>query len=158
MDRDKITELLKNYRLYKLAIRDYERPEPQGSHNRITERYFEASPCRIVAYSDMPMGTGSGSRPPKITGLWAWEDNVEYHAFKYAVRRVEDALDLLSDDERSVVTLKWMDDLTLDEVGRRKNYSREWVKKVHRRALSKLCICLRFDEAPKMGTEHQPVA
>ena len=135
-----------------------EKPDMTGSHNRITERYFEASPCRIVAYSDMPMGTGSGSRAPSITGLWTWEDTSEYNQFKYAVRRVDDALDLLSDDERSVVTLKWMDDLTLDQIGTRKRYSREWVKKVHRRALGKLSICLRFDEVPSIETERQPVA
>ncbi|RAV22214.1 sigma factor-like helix-turn-helix DNA-binding protein [Paenibacillus contaminans] len=157
MNRDKVTELLRNYRYYKMAIRDYETPEMKPNYTFGPERFFTAAPCRTTSYSDMPMGTGSGSRAPTLTGDWTLEDHIEYEKYRYAAKRVEMALELLSDEERSVISLKWMDGLTLDQIGKRKKYSREWVKKMHRRALEKLTICLRFDEVPSIEP-NVPVA
>lgn len=158
IDRNKATELLGNYRYYKFAIRDYENPYINAeSLASITEQKYEyAAPARVTLFSDMPIGRGSGSRMPTLTGEWGINDHIQYNAVKYAVQRVDCALDLLSDEERSVITLKWVDELTLQQIADRKRYSRDWAKKIHRKALGKLAKMLMFDYVPQV--DKIPVA
>lgn len=152
-NRNKVVELLKNYRYYKQAIRGYWR---RSSDEMITDRYMSAAPCRTAIYSDTPIGRGSGSRIPTLTGSWSLLDEIEYKEYTYIVDRIDQALDTLTDDERSVVTQKWVNGLTLKEIGERKNYSEAWAKKIHRRAIQNMEICLRFDHAPRV--DRVPVA
>ncbi|WP_239632932.1 sigma factor-like helix-turn-helix DNA-binding protein [Paenibacillus sp. H1-7] len=148
MSKDKVTELLKNYKSYKAAIEDYERPYGEDNYGK----YMVAAPCRTAGYSDMPMGGSYGPRVPKLTGDWYYEDFKEYEEYQYVVRRIGIALDALNTDERTVITLKWLDDFTLDEISQRKRFSLPTVKRIHRRALEKLEISLKFVRPP--GWKH----
>jgi hypothetical protein len=149
-------QLLENYPFYKFAIAGYEAKEPELGMD-IMAKYQYAAPARVVLYSDMPMGTGSGSRAPKLTGMWQYEDNLEYRKVKKAVERTECALDLLTVVEREVIILKYMGGLTLAKTGERKHYSREWAKGIHRRAIAKLNNALMFDEVPIIDKTLPPI-
>lgn len=154
VDRDKVTSLLKNYRYYKVAVKGYNR---QSSDQLITNRYMSAAPCRTAVYSDMPRHASSGgTKTPILAGGWSFEDEIEYSEYNYIIGRIDDALHSLADEARSVVTLKWMDGLTLDQIGKRKGFSEAWAKKIHRKAIGDLALCFRFDSVPKV--ESVPVA
>ncbi|MFK4167236.1 sigma-70 family RNA polymerase sigma factor [Paenibacillus lautus] len=133
MNQDKITELLKNYPYYRYAVRMYETDRPVA--------------LRATEYSDMPRGGGFGTRAPKLFGL-ADEDELDYDRYKKAVVHIEGALETLTDEEQSVIKLRWMDELSLDQIADRKSYSRSTIKRTHKRALAKLTICLRFVDIP----------
>lgn len=143
MNRDKITELLRNYRSYKYAIRMYESP-----------RMICAG---TASYDDMPRNGSFGSRiPPRNDGI-SFEDANDYITYKEAVEAVDGALETLTDDEQSVIKLRWMDSLTLEQISRRKFCSRDTIKRIHKRAYNQLSICLRFvREVPQI--EKVPVA
>lgn len=145
---DKARRLLENYRSYVFALQGYEKAEEIPS--TLDYRYQSAAPCRMTAYSETPTGTGSGSRPPYLTGGWKLEDHLEYNAYKYAVSRIECAVELLSVIEREIITKKYMDGLTLERIGTQHvpSHSREWAKFHHRRAIQKLEIAFVFDEVP----------
>lgn len=145
VDRDKVTKLLKNYRYYRMAVKGYER---NTTDELITNKYFSAARCRTTLYSDMPMGMGGGSSAPRLTGGWSLDDESEYREYKYIVERIDDALNLLSDEEKSVLVLKWMDGMTLDQIATRKGFSEAWAKKVHRKSINDLALCFRFDFVP----------
>lgn len=148
--KDTARQLLKNYNLYKFALAGYEAAEPELSMDLVA-KYQSAAPARVVLYSDMPMGTGSGSQEPKLTGLWSYEDNKEYRAVKKAVERTECALDLLTKVEREIITMKYIKGLTFAEAGKEKHYSREWAKTIHSRAIGKLNKALMFDDVPQIN-------
>lgn len=146
--RKKVEELLRNYPLYKHAIQNYESIEQDIYSLDPNMKYMIAAPARTTLISETPIGRGVGSSPPRLSGGWSYIDLIEYRAYKRAVERVEAALELLNEKERFVIQMKYMKDHTLEQVGRRKGYSREWAKKVHRRAMEKLCTALRFDDVP----------
>lgn len=147
---DKTRQLLENYRYYKFALDGYEAEEPELS-KELMEKYQSAAPARVVRYSETPKGMGSGSQEPRLTGLWSQEDHKEYKAVKKAVERIECAIDLLTATERKIITLKYMQGLTLAQVGAGEGCSREWAKKHHRRALAKLTESLMFDEVTEIN-------
>lgn len=133
MNQDKITELLKNYPYYRYAVRMYETDRPVA--------------LRATEYSDMPRGGGFGARAPKLFGP-AYQDELDYAEYKKAVMYIEGALETLTDEEQSVIKLRWMDELSLDQIAKRKSYSKSTIKRTHRRAWCKLTICLRFMDVP----------
>ncbi|MFD1136749.1 sigma factor-like helix-turn-helix DNA-binding protein [Paenibacillus urinalis] len=133
MDTDKVTRLLRNYPSYRYAVRMYEKDQPVM--------------LQATEYTDMPRGGGFGSRAPKTFDK-SLDDLMDYEEYKKSVNYIEGALETLNDEEYSIVKLRWMDDLTLDQIAVRKNTSTSTVKRVHRRALAKLSICLRFAEVP----------
>lgn len=147
MTKDKVTELLKNYRSYVAAIRNYHR---QTSDEMNYDPYMSAAPCRVAVYSDTPIGRGSGSRPPTLTGGWSLADHLHYQSIVDAVQYITEALDALTADERSVIELKYMDGLTLETIAQRKAYSRRTIRRIHSRALTKLEIALGFVRLPEM--------
>lgn len=153
--RNKITEMLKNYRYYKLAIAIYNDLE-DGEFVYYTDPYMTAAPARMTLYSETPIGRGDGSRPPRLSGRWLASDVIDFTRYKQAINRIDSALDLLNNIERSVIILKWMDGLTLEEIGRKKNYGRDWAKKVHQRAFKNLEKSLRFDDVPKIDKDIVP--
>ncbi|MNU01888.1 Sigma-70, region 4 [compost metagenome] len=57
-------------------------------------------------------------------------------------------METLTDEEQSVIKLRWMNEMTLDQIANRKNYSKATIKRTHKKALGKLVICLRFLEVP----------
>lgn len=142
MDQRNVTKLLKNYPQYKYAVRNYD----ETAESR---HYLQAT-----RYSDMPRGgDGYGPKVPGGYGV-SFKDNMDYHAYTRAVKMVEGALDTLTDEERSVIKLKWMDDLTLGQIANRKNYSKDTIKRTHRRAMEKLNICFRFADIPEIEDMH----
>lgn len=151
MNREQITEALKMYRSYKVGIAAYERVQI----NNDNWNPFVASACRVAVYSDTPLGTGSGSKQPTLTGGWSLEDHMEYQNYCETVKWIDVALDSLTTDERHVITLKWMDGLTLRQISERTPYSERTVKTIHGRSLDKMYACLRFVDKAKAYT---PVA
>lgn len=133
---------LSSYMVYKFSIAGYETPdEPE-------DKYMNASRARGTLYSETPLGTGGGSKPPKLSGRWSLEDALEYERLKCIVQRLEMALDMLPVLERDIIRLKYFAGLTLAQVGERKSYSRESIKSRHRKALAILTDCLLFDDIP----------
>lgn len=153
MNRDQMTEALKMYRAYKAGISAYERVRILGVAGT-NYNPFAAAGCRVAIYSDTPMGTGSGSRIPYLTGLWGNEDEREYLYFCEVVKWLDVALDTLTTDERHVITLKWMDGLTLGQIASRTPYSERTVKTIHSRSLEKMHKPLMFIV---FNTEYKPL-
>lgn len=142
MNRNEVTEMLKKYRTYKFAIRNFEKTGWVSMTG--------------TQWSDMPRGGGFGSRAPVKFASDSLQDVADYNEYKRTIELVDGALDELRDEERSVVCLKWMDDMTLQQIADRKRYSKETIKRYHRKGLTKLCNCLRFVELPEI--EYLPVA
>lgn len=142
MDRNKVTEMLRSYRTYKFAIRNFE-----------TTGWVAISGTQ---YSDMPRSGSFGPRAPVKFTSDSVQDVLDYNMYKRTVELIDGALETLKDEERSVVCLKWMDDMTLQQIADRKGYSRETIKRAHRSGLNKLQSCLRFVEIPEI--EHLTVA
>lgn len=149
MDRDKVTELLKNYRSYKYAVSRYERHKPRAS-------------AGVANYDAMPSGSGapelffaSQGRMADM-GHTSLQDRMDYSDYSQVVQDIDGGLDTLTDEEQSVIRLKWMDGMNLRDIAARKQYSVETVKRNHKRALEKLGICFRFIRVPQINTIHSP--
>lgn len=153
MNRDNVTELLKNYRSYKYAVNQYERHRPRAG-------------AGIANYEGMPSGSGAqelffapNSRMADM-GHTSFQDRLDYNAYAEVIKDIDGGLDTLTDEENSVVRLKWMEGLSLRQIADRKQYSVETVKRNHKRALEKLDICFRFIKMPQIeeitmrGSEH----
>lgn len=143
MNRDKVTQLLKNYKSYKYAVKCYEvdyLPVPS-----------------IASYSDMPRSAGFESSVPRGNNSLSLNDHQDYHEYKTAVVAIEGAMNTLSDIERLVIKKKWMDGYTLRIIEDRHHLGIDYAKKIHRKALENLAICLTFTEVPKIHNTQQTV-
>lgn len=154
MERERIQNELKYYRSYKAAIDSTSMVITDLAADRWS-KYGSAAPCRVAVWSDTHSGTGGGSKAPVLSGGMSFEDVVEYERYKEIVYMLELAMDTLTVMEREVLTLKWMDDLTLNQISERKGFSPRTAKTIHGRALDKMYKCLRFYYIPKVET---PVA
>lgn len=134
--RDKVTELLKNYRSYQYAMKQYE-----------TTGWVAISG---TGYSDMPRGGGFGSRAPVRFAVDSLEDTRDYNRYRRIVDAIDGALHTLGELEESIIRFKWMHDLTLVQIAERKNYSVSTIKRTHKQAFRKLVICLQFEEIPEI--------
>lgn len=153
MNRDNVTELLKNYRSYRYAVNQYERHRPRAS-------------AGIANYDAMPSGSGA----PELffaqqgrmadMGHTSFQDTLDYQTYSEVVKDIEGGLETLTDEESSVVKLKWMDGMTLQQIADRKSVSVRTIKGHHKSALASLDICYRFirppqiEERPMRGGEH----
>lgn len=145
IDKDKITELLRNYPSYKYAVRQYEnhRPYPQAG---------------ISNYSAMPSGSGAPERffvnPGKAAdmGITTFSDLLDYESYRDIVNELEGALQTLTEDEYGVIILKWVNDITLKQIADRKGHSVDTIKRLHKRGLAKLTIAMRFTKVPEIIT------
>lgn len=143
MNKDKVTELLKTYRAYRYAVKQYE--------NHIC--YPQAG---IANYDAMPSGSGAPElffdRVGKMAdmGLKSRDDRMDYYAYKRIVDMIDSALETLNEEQRSVIKLKWMDGVTLVDIAKRKHYSEPTVKRLHKMALANMTICLRFADMPEI--------
>lgn len=149
MNRENVTELLKNYRNYKYAVSQYERHRPRAG-------------AGIANYDGMPGGSGApelffspNSRMGDM-GFTSFQDELDFQAYKAVIRDIDGGLDMLTDEEHSVVRLKWMEGMSLRDIADRKQYSVETVKRNHKRALEKLGICYRFIKVPQVNDIHTP--
>jgi RNA polymerase sigma factor (sigma-70 family) len=141
MHKDQITEALKNFRSYRYAVNQYERHRPYPA-------------AGVANYSGMPNGSGATELFFASNGRMAdmgdtdFKDHMDYLRYKDIVEEVETAVETLTDDEQSVIKLKWMENVTLKDIAERKKYSVETIKRTHTRALNKLAICFRFLPPP----------
>jgi predicted DNA-binding protein YlxM (UPF0122 family) len=114
----------------------------------------------------MPSGSGAAelffapnSRMGDM-GHTSFQDRMDYHSYAEVVRDIEDGLQTLTDDEQSVIRLKWMDKLSLQEIADKKFLSIRTIKSRHKSALSSLEICFRFIKPPHIedtyakGSQH----
>ncbi|ANY67303.1 hypothetical protein BBD42_13075 [Paenibacillus sp. BIHB 4019] len=149
MGRENVTELLKNYPSYKYAVRQFERHQPSAS-------------AGIANYSGMSGGSGAPERffemvgKPADMGHTSYNDRIDYLKYSDVIKDIDGALDTLTDEERSVVLLKWIEGVSLKDISERKRYSVETVKRNHKRALEKLSICFRFIRPPQIEDIHAP--
>ena len=147
MNREQITETLKVYLAYKHAVNMYERHQPIPS-------------AGVANYSAMPSGSGAPERffaivgKPADMGHTSLQDVLDYRKYKAAVTELEGAFAVLTEDEESVIKLKWIHDLDLSIIAERKKYSVITIKRWHKRALDKLETALRFAQFPVIET-HQ---
>lgn len=141
-ERDRITELLRNYRSYKYAVRMFENTGWAALSG--------------TGYSDTRSSNGFGPRAPVKFTADSVQDVMDYNKYRRAVEAVEGALEALTDEEQSVIKLKWMDDVSLVQIAKRKNYSLITIKRTHKTAFNKLVVALRFAETPEI--EKIPVA
>lgn len=142
--QEDINGLLQNYRSYKFAVTQYERHKPMAS-------------AGTANYDPMPGPRGASllffDQQGKMAdmGHTSLADLISYEKDKDAAEAVEGALYTLTEDERSVVILKWMDGLTLKQIEMRKPMCKNTIKKHHRRGLAKLYNALRFVEIPPIN-------
>ena len=153
MNRDNVTELLKNYRNYKIAVNQYERHRPRAS-------------AGIANYEGMPSGSGapelffSANSRMGDMGHTSFQDRLDYQSYSEVVKDIEDGLQALTDEEQSVIKLKWMDKLSLQQIADRKELSIRTIKSRHKSALASLEICFRFIKPPHIedintkGAQH----
>lgn len=153
MHKDQITEALKNYRSYRYAVRKYERHRP----------YPQAG---VANYDGMPGGSGAPERLFAPQGRMAdmghtsLKDAMDYRAYKSFLEDVEEAMEMLTDEEQSVLKKKWMDGMTLRDIADHRGYCHDTVVRTHKRALNKLAVCFRFIPMPppietvRPGGEH----
>lgn len=129
MNRDKVTELLRRYKSYKFAVRNYETAGWAAIGNNVDRDGFS--------------GGGFGSRAPKKYGA-SFQDAMDYEMYKTIVDAIEGALDTLPSDEQEIIRLKWFEGITLRKISERYSYSVETIKLKHRKAINSLSICLNF--------------
>lgn len=141
-NRDKVTELLKNYPFYKFAIRNFE-----------TTGWVAISG---TGYSERIQTSGYGPRAPVKFSCDSVQDVMDYNEYKNAVDMVDRAMEELTEEEQYVIKLKWMQDMTLEQIARRRFCHKDTIKRIHRRAIGKLAICFRFVDVPEI--EKLPVA
>lgn len=141
MDKEKVTELLKNYLSYKYAVQNFEAPRTIG--------------IATAVYDDMPRGGGYGSRPPSHNDGISLQDIIEYQEYKRTVQAIETALHALTDTEREVIELKYMKGWTLRMIEMYRPFGTNSTKAIHKRALNKLSICWRFVETPTIVVLHE---
>jgi len=155
MKEKKVEKLLKNYRSYKYATKQYER------HKAVPQ-------AGVANYSGMPSGSGA----PELffaqvgrladMGNLTNDDHKDYVKYKEAVEVIEGALDTLTDDERHVMELKWMKKMSINQIADKINASESTVQRLNRSALTSLDICFRFidppvphiEELPTKGSQH----
>lgn len=135
MNRDKVTELLKRYKSYKFAVRNYETAGWAAIGNNVDRDGFS--------------GGGFGSRAPKRYGA-SFQDARDYDMYKTIVDAIEGALDTLSLDEQDIIRLKWFEDMTLNTIAMRKSFSIDTVKRKHKKAINSLSICFTFIQVPEI--------
>jgi DNA-binding NarL/FixJ family response regulator len=143
MNREEIGEALKGYLSYKYGVAVY-------------ESHIPAPSAGIANYNPMPSGSGAPERFFEIVGKQAdmgntsFQDHLDYLDNKRLVTEIEGAFGVLTEEEMSIIKLKWMQDFTLHQIAERKHCSEITIKRHHRMALSKLYNALRFSKLPQI--------
>jgi RNA polymerase sigma factor (sigma-70 family) len=143
MNREEIAEALRGYQSYKYAVTMYDRHRPSPS-------------AGTANYTAMPSGSGAPERFFATVGKQAdmgntsLQDEIDYQIYRTFVVDLEGAFGVLTEEEFSIIKLKWMQDFTLRQIADRKHCSEETIKRRHKRALSKLHNGLRFAQLPQI--------
>ncbi|MCI3922441.1 hypothetical protein MO973_19600 [Paenibacillus sp. TRM 82003] len=132
-DRNKVTELLKNYRSYRYAVSN-----------------------GIAPHVEDETTGGGGGYGPRIPTLYrgSWDASTDdYRRYSRAVRLISGAVeDVLNDEEQSIVRYKYMErnTLTLSQIADKMNMSERRVLYLHKKALKSLSYALMFIDAPEI--------
>lgn len=143
MNREEVSEALRGYLSYKYAVSAYERHNPYPS-------------AGIANYSAMPSGSGAPERffaivgKPADMGITSQDDWIDYQEYRSIVIELEGAFGVLTDEEMSIIRLRWMQDVSLKQIADRKSCSEITIKRHHKRAIGKLHNALRFARLPKI--------
>lgn len=133
--RDKVVELLKNYRSYKYAV-----------SNGIAPFVEEDT-------TGMPINSSYGPRVPTLH-RGSWEASTEdFRRYSRVVRLVSGAVEeVLNDEEQKIIKMKYMErnTLTLAQIADRMNMSERRVLYLHKKALKSLSQALMFVDAPEI--------
>lgn len=149
MRKEQIQEILKNYRSYRYAVKQYERHKPHPS-------------ASIANYDAMPSGSGAPELFFALIGKMAdmgnpsYQDWIDYNAYKEFIDEIDGAMDTLSEEEQSVLRLKWMEGVELRKIAERKGCSANTITATHKRALNKMAVCFRFLEVPQIESVRRP--
>jgi hypothetical protein len=136
IDKNKVTELLSNYRSYKAAIINFESYKPTPS-------------AGIANYSGMPGGSGATElffdRTGRAAdmGFTSALDHFDHDMYVAVVAIIDFTVSqVLTDDERYVITHKWLDRNPMDlyKIAMIKDKDESTIRRWHRKALSKLAI------------------
>lgn len=147
MQPSEITELMRKYRAFRYAVTQYEKHNPYPA-------------AGIANYSAMPGGSGAPElffdRVGKAAdmGNTSLADAMDYRAYKSAVEAIDGAMQSLTEEEYSVVRLKWMEDVDLCRIAERKHMAGITVKRIHKRAINQLTTALRFYNMPPITADH----
>lgn len=139
-NRDKVTELLKNYRSYRYAVKMY-------------DKNIGIPAASIATYDDMPRGGSFGSRTPLVNDGFQFADQLDYHDLVYVVRSIEGAVEeVLNSKERLVIEKKYIgpEAWTLYKISIDEDKDESTIRRWHKEALRKLSIALGPVEKPKM--------
>ncbi|MEO3947644.1 sigma factor-like helix-turn-helix DNA-binding protein [Gorillibacterium sp. CAU 1737] len=131
-DREKVIELLKNYRSYRYAVMNGIEP-------------YEGETCFV--------GSEYGPRVPRLYRGTTIQTEQDYRAYKRIVQTIDGAVeDVLDDDERDVIRYKYLErnSLNLDKIAERLLIGERTVQRAHKQALKKLTMSLRFVDAPEI--------
>lgn len=136
IDKNKVTELLSNYRSYKAAIVNFERYKPSPS-------------AGVANYSGMPGGSGATElffdRVGKMAdmGFVGALDCYDHDMYTAIVETIEFTVQqVLTDDEHYVIHHKWMDrnPMELCKIAHNKERDERTIRRWHKNALGKLAI------------------
>lgn len=134
-DRNRIVELLKNYRSYKYAV-----------SNGISPHVAEDN-------TGMPFNSSYGPRVP-ILRRGSWDGSTDdFRRYSCIVRMIEGAVnDVLSDDEQKVIRYKYMErnTLRLCEIADRIHVNERRAIYLHKKALKSLGQALMFVDVPEI--------
>jgi hypothetical protein len=134
--RDKVTELLKNYRSYKFAISNGIAPHDDQAELGIS------------------IHSGFGSRVPRLGGRGTWDASfLDFKKYTYVVRMIEGALtEVLDDDMQTVIKYKYLErnTLTLSQIADKMHCHEQTAKHLHKKALKELSKALMFVQVPEI--------
>jgi hypothetical protein len=136
LDKNKVTELLGNYRSYLQAVYNYEHYKPLPS-------------ASIANYNPMPSGSGATElffdRTGKAAdmGFTSMLDHYDHQMYVAIVSIIAFTVEqVLTDDEQYVIKKKWLDrnPMELYKIAIVKECNESTVGRWHKKALSKLAV------------------
>jgi hypothetical protein len=136
IDKNKVTELLGNYRSYLQAVYNYEHYKPLPS-------------ASIANYNPMPSGSGATElffdRTGKAAdmGFTSMLDHYDHQMYVAIVSIIAFTVEqVLTDDEQYVIKKKWLDrnPMELYKIAIVKECNESTVGRWHKKALSKLAV------------------
>lgn len=129
-ERDKVTELLKNYRSYRYAANNLD-----GTDGYLVQDWGSV---RIAS-----------ARGDLIIGLNEWD----YRRYSRIVTLIDGAVqDVLDDDMQNIIRYKYLErnTLTLSQISDKFHYGERRAQYLHKKALKALTLALGFADAPEI--------
>lgn len=128
-ERDEVTELLKNYRSYRFAARNWE-----------THDGHDWGSVRVSA----------SSRGDIFVGINEWD----YRRYSRIVTLIDGAVnDVLDDEMQNIIRYKYLErnTMTLAQISDKFHYGERRAQYLHKKALKSLSLALCFLETPEIN-------